>query len=203
MSVTRIYHSILITGLALGISTPVLADPPPWAPAHGYYKNKDKKHKRHHDDDDHYAVGAEYNTRDGYPTLSCDHNGAQAGTVVGGIIGGVLGSQIGKGNGKTLATIAGTLIGAYVGNSVGANMDAGDARCAGESFEVAHDNQSVAWNNPDSRTDYTVTPVSSYKNRSGQNCRNYTSEVTIEGRRQASTGTACKDTNGEWRIAKQ
>ena len=42
----------------VGLSGEALADPPPWAPAHGYYKNKDKgKQKYKHEDrgDEYYA----------------------------------------------------------------------------------------------------------------------------------------------------
>ena len=204
MTVTKLTQSLLVASMTIALASPVMAEPPSWAPAHGYHKNKDKKHKKKHKQkhsrDDNSSAEVEYSSSGSYPALSCDHGGAQTGAVVGGIIGGVLGSKIGKGDGKTLATIAGTILGAYVGESVGAEMDAGDARCTGESFEVAQDNQSVAWNNPDTHADYTVTPVSSYNNRSGQSCRDYTSEVVIDGKRQTSTGTACKDSSGEWRI---
>lgn len=201
MSLKRIFTPLAVTGLAVGLSSPVMAEPPSWAPAHGYHKNKGKHKKdKHYDDDGWYSANADHQTSGGFAALSCDHTGATTGAVVGGIIGGVLGSQIGKGDGKTLATIAGTILGAYVGEAVGADMDTGDEHCAGESFEVAQNNQSVGWVNPDTRAEYTVTPVSNYNNRAGQTCRDYTSEVNIDGRRQTSTGTACKDSGGNWRI---
>jgi surface antigen len=210
------FMAMLAFIVSASIATPVMAEPPSWAPAHGYHKDKQKKKKhkyKNYDDNDRYegrydgreddahsSAEGEYNSGGGYADLTCNHSGARTGAVVGGVIGGVLGSKVGKGDGKTLATIAGTIIGSYVGESVGAEMDSGDSRCTGESFEVAQDNQSVNWKNPDTNTDYTVTPVSSYNGRSGQICRDYTSEVIINGRRQTSAGTACKDSNGEWQI---
>jgi surface antigen len=194
----RFWQALIIAVLTSGLASPALAEPPPWAPAHGYYKNKNK----YKDHDDHYSAEIEYHGGGGnaLPALHCEHSGAQTGAVIGGIVGGVLGSNIGKGDGKTLATIAGTIFGAYVGKSIGADMDAGDQRCAGETFEVAQDNQPVEWSNPDTQQDYTVTPRSSYQDQSGQYCREYTSEVVIDGRKQTSTGTACKQASGEWRI---
>lgn len=193
----RIWQPLLIAVLTAGLASPVLADPPPWAPAHGYYKNK---HKHKYRDDDHYGAEIEYHGGRLPAPLQCQHNGSQAGAVIGGIVGGVVGSNIGKGKGKTLATIAGTLFGAYVGSSIGADMDAGDRRCAGESFDVAQDNQPVEWTNPDTHQSYSVTPKSSYEDQSGQYCREYTSEVVIDGRKQSRAGTACKQASGEWRI---
>ena len=34
----------------LALNAPALADPPPWAPAHGYYKQGKHKHKYKHKD---------------------------------------------------------------------------------------------------------------------------------------------------------
>lgn len=192
------WRSLLTAGLIISLPIPALADPPAHAPAYGYYKNKDKN--KHHRGDDRVGVEIDYHGGGSLPRLQCEHTGSQTGAVVGGIIGGVLGSKIGKGDGKTLATIAGTLLGGYVGSSVGAQMDAGDQRCAGETFELAQNQQTVDWVNPDTRQSYSVTPVSSYQDRSGQTCREYTSEVTIDGRRQTRNGTACRQANGEWRI---
>lgn len=199
MTGQRIFKPVMIAALITGLASPALAEPPPWAPAHGYYKNKHKDKYRDHDD--RYGAEIEYHSADlPPPPLQCQHSGAQTGAVIGGILGGVLGSNIGKGNGKTLATIAGTLFGAYVGRSVGADMDAGDRRCAGETFDMAQDNQPVEWTNPDTQQSYSVTPQSSYQDQSGQYCRKYTSEVVIDGRRQSREGTACKQASGEWRI---
>ncbi len=217
MFVKRNVMAMLAFCVSVGIAMPIMAEPPSWAPAHGYHKDKKKKHKSknyddnedyqgrydgrydRHEDDAHDRAEIEYNSG-GYADLTCNHSGARTGAVVGGVIGGVLGSNIGKGDGKTLATIAGTIVGSYVGESVGAQMDAADSRCAGEPFEVAHDNQSVNWKNPDTNANYRVTPVSSYNSQSGQMCRDYTSEVIIDGRRQTSTGSACKNSDGEWQI---
>lgn len=194
--------TILFISLALA-SNPALADPPSHAPAHGYYKDKGKgKHKKtkHREtyDDSRYK----HPPSTSYETLSCDPQGvtnSDIGTVVGGVIGGILGSKIGKGSGKTLATIAGVIVGASIGNNVGASMDEADRYCAGQAFVHAQDNQPVAWTNPDTRQQYTVIPRSTY-NRNGDYCRDYTSNVIVNGKQDQVTGTACKDDNGNWQI---
>ena len=198
------FNNILILfflSLALG-SNPALADPPAWAPAHGYYKDKGKgkgkyKNKRQHSYED-----TRYKQPIIYDTLICDPAGitnSDIGSVVGGVIGGILGSKIGKGDGKTLATIVGAIIGSTIGSDIGASMDEADRYCAGQAFVHAQDNQAVEWTNPNTQQQYSVTPRSTY-NRNGRYCRDYTSDVAINGQTEQVTGTACKDGNGNWQI---
>jgi len=197
---------VAFLSFAVGIN-PALADPPEWAPAHGYHKKKNKdKHKyRKHDDDYRYRESRHYDepqyTR--HDVLKCDPYSTRRsdiGTVVGGIIGGILGSKVGKGKGKTLATIAGVIVGATIGNSVGESMDEADRYCAGQAFVNAEDNQPVAWVNPDTQRQYNVTPNNSYTRDSGRYCRDYTSSVVVNGQREQATGTACQDYSGNWQI---
>lgn len=184
--------------------------PPPWAPAHGYYKNKGKKHKNKHVHRKHRGhddVDRGYTSEPGPQasnTLPCDQSGfsnAEIGGAVGGVVGGILGSKVGKGDGKTLATIAGTLIGATIGSNIGGSMDSSDQYCAGQAFETAPDNRTVAWKNPDTNNTYNVTPSNSYTdNDSGQHCREYTSATVINGRQENVTGTACRNADGNWQL---
>jgi surface antigen len=120
------------------------------------------------------------------------------GQVVGGVLGGVLGAQVGKGRGRTAAIIAGTLAGAYFGGKVGKSMDDADRQNAYNALERNQTNQASSWRNPDSGNAYTVTPTKTYSSASGP-CRDYTTEVIIDGRRETATGTACRE-NGTWRV---
>jgi len=193
---------ILFISLALG-SQPVLAEPPSWAPAHGYHKDKNKgKHKKNKHRKSYEETPYKHPPVAANEPLSCDPQGitnSDIGTVVGGVIGGILGSKIGKGDGKTLATIAGVIVGANIGNNVGASMDEADRYCAGQAFVHAQDNQAVEWTNPDTQHQYTVIPRSAY-NRNGHYCRDYTSNIIVNGRQDQVTGTACKGNDGNWKI---
>jgi len=120
------------------------------------------------------------------------------GRVIGSVVGGVLGSNIGRGNGRTAAIIAGTILGGFLGGKIGKTMDENDRYKANQAFEKNPTNQPSSWRNPDSGNEYTVTPTKTYKNDSGP-CRDYTTEVLIDGRRETASGTACRE-NGQWRI---
>lgn len=124
------------------------------------------------------------------------------GAVIGGVAGGVLGKQIGSGTGRTAAIIAGTLVGAYIGGSIGQQMDDNDHYRAQRSLEFNQDNRPTTWRNPNTNTEYTVTPTRTYDEtaRSGP-CREYTTEAVIEGRREIIHGTACRQYDGTWRAS--
>lgn len=201
---------VAVSGL-LAFVSPAVADPPPWAPAHGYYKEKpahNQKHKKHyyHHDDNHrgdehgellpWLVGA---VTTGYIAgNSCKREAI--GAVLGGVVGGVAGSELGKGEHREVATIAGALIGVLVGKSIGRSLDRADQYCAGQTLEYAGDRQAVEWQDPDTRAHYRVTPTSTYEARDGRYCREYTSQATIGGQQQQTYGTACRQPDGAWEV---
>lgn len=122
------------------------------------------------------------------------------GAVTGGALGGVLGSQVGGGNGKTAAIIAGTLGGALIGGSIGKSMDTVDQMKANQALESNRSNQTSTWTNPDNSNTYAVTPTRTFTGANGQPCRDFTTNATINGQNQLINGTACRDSNGQWRI---
>jgi surface antigen len=130
----------------------------------------------------------------------CNVTREQTGAVIGGVAGGVLGNQIGHGSGRAAAVIGGTLIGAMVGGAVGRNMDENDRYRAQQALEYTPTNQSTSWRNPDSGTEYTVTPTYTYETTQGP-CREYETEAIIDGRRDVVYGKACRQPDGSWQAA--
>lgn len=126
------------------------------------------------------------------------------GTLIGGATGALLGAQFGKGDGKLVAVGAGALLGALLGGAIGAGMDEQDKKLAElstqKALESAPANSNVGWHNPDNGHYGYVKPHKAYRNSYGQNCRGYTQSVVIEGKLQEVTGTACRTSNGQWKI---
>ncbi len=179
---------VLCTGL-MNIE-PVLADPPPWAPAwgHGYkfkHKNKVKFNKPYAPPFD-IGLGR------------CDRD--LLGGLLGAAAGGFLGSKIGDGKGQLAAVAGGTLLGFLVGGNIGRTMDATDRSCVGQTFEHAKDGQTIAWTNPDRGSRYQVTPKQTFQRRDGRYCREYTATAMIGGKSQDTHGTACRRADGNWQI---
>ena len=131
----------------------------------------------------------------------CAHQGQQeqGGMVIGGILGGLLGSQVGGGRGRTAAIIAGTMAGAAIGGSVGRTMDEVDRMKTAATLENVRTGVSSSWQNPDTGHRYTVTPTETYETSSGP-CREYTIDAEIGGRTEQVYGTACRQSDGSWRV---
>ena len=154
---------VLVSVLLLFATGYAWADPPPWAPAHGYRG----KQPQYQDDATDYPYGGYY-----LPWLAQGYTGnyvgagrcyrEKLGAVVGAMIGGTVGSQIANGKNRTVAALTGAVIGVLVGQSIGRSMDAVDQNCTGQTLEYAPDYASVSWRDPNSGNLYTVTPLRTY-----------------------------------------
>lgn len=194
------YVTLILTAtlsLSAGLPGMTLADPPPWAPAHGWRA----KHGSGRD-----VVVVErpilVEPRDRYVT--CDRsflsgNNQLIGQILGGALGGLAGSQIGAGSGKLAATAGGAVLGLLIGGEIGRSIDAADAACAQYAFEAAETGHTVTWFDPASGVDYTLTPTRTFRARDDY-CREYRSSARIDGRTQRVHGTACRQPDGSWRL---
>ncbi|HFC77052.1 MAG TPA: glycine zipper 2TM domain-containing protein [Candidatus Moranbacteria bacterium] len=141
-------------------------------------------------------------------------------TTLGGAVGGALiGQMIGH---NTEATLIGTAIGTMLGYIVGNEMDKFDRQQLNESLERGQSGLTKAWVNPDTHSEYWVTPEPIYKKpappqqyrrqyrRQSQRqsyreppqkiCRKAEIIAIIDGRREKTYTTACRDNNGEWQL---
>jgi len=129
-----------------------------------------------------------------------------AGTVIGGVGGAVIGSQIGRGTGRVVGTAIGAIAGALIGQEVGRTLDAADRaameRNAQYSLENSRANETTTWRNPDSGRSGTFTPTRTYRAERGEDCREYTQTVLIDGEEQLAYGKACRQPDGRWKIVK-
>ncbi|MGH8657498.1 MAG: RT0821/Lpp0805 family surface protein [Gammaproteobacteria bacterium] len=120
------------------------------------------------------------------------------GTATGGALGGFVGSQIGGGSGKLAATAAGAIAGALIGSSVGQSMDDLDRMKAAQALESSRTGYSTTWQNPDSGAQYTMTPTRTYETAKGA-CRDFTTQMNVDGRAETVYGTACRQPDGTWK----
>jgi surface antigen len=125
-------------------------------------------------------------------------NKEQKGTVAGAVVGGVVGSTIGGGTGRTVAIVAGTLAGALIGSHIGQKMDEADRLKAAQALETAQTGQAVAWKNPDSGNQYSMTPTRTYAQDGGP-CRDFTVNAKVDGKPEEVKGTACRQSDGSWK----
>jgi surface antigen len=122
------------------------------------------------------------------------------GAVSGAVIGGVVGSTIGGGTGRTVAIVAGTVAGALLGSHIGKKMDEADRIKAAQALESAPTGQQTTWRNPDTNSQYTVTPTRTYE-AGGAPCREFTVNANVDGKPETVKGTACRQSDGSWKEA--
>lgn len=105
--------------------SPVFADPPPWAPAHGR-----RAKERAYDDYGRYYEPRRlsrsdrvWRGRDG--RYHCRRDNGTTGLIIGGAVGALLGRELDGGRDRTLGTVVGAAGGALLGRSI----DRGELRC--------------------------------------------------------------------------
>lgn len=131
------------------------------------------------------------------------------GTIGGAAVGAVAGKAIGgHGTSGTIGMILGAVAGGYLGGEIGQSLDNKDKNELSSATQRALNEgsvgQSYAWSNPDTGNRGTVSPTStSYATAEGQNCRDFSTSVTLrEGRSATSSGTACRQADGSWRVVR-
>lgn len=121
-------------------------------------------------------------------------NKAQTGAAVGAAGGAIAGQAIGR---STEATLIGALVGTLAGYMIGNEMDKYDRQRLNYVYETGMSGQTTTWQNPDSGNVYSVTPQPATTGASGP-CRRAEVEAVIDGRRETTYTTACRDYNGQW-----
>jgi len=190
---SRSVHQAVLIALAATLAlpaAPAVADPPPWAPAHGWRKKNDPNYVGY--------TGHKWDQDYGIVEGHCDWQAV--GAVVGTVVGGVIGSKVGKGDGKVVATVVGAVLGGAIGAKIGRDADAADRACVGHALELSGDRQRVTWSNPQTGVNYLLTPLRGYK-QDNTPCREFNLQVTANGQQQSSRRTACQAGDGTWKIA--
>lgn len=121
------------------------------------------------------------------------------GALIGMVVGGIIGHQVGGGSGQAIATMVGVVAGGLIGGSVGRSMDETDRIYAGAALENVRTGVPSTWVNPDTGSEYTMTPTRTYESGDGP-CREYTLDAVIGGKTEQIYGTACRQADGSWEI---
>ena len=125
----------------------------------------------------------------------------QIGAAGGAAAGGLLAAAIGA---SPLGLAAGVILGGVAGGAVGNYLDSQDKEAAlkaqQQSLTSNKAGQTTTWSNPDSGNSGAFTPTNQYTTKDGKICRDYQQTVTINGKQETATGTACKMSDGSWRV---
>ncbi len=128
---------------------------------------------------------------------SCATKG-QTGAAGGAAAGALIGQAIGRNTGGTLI---GAAVGGLLGYIVGNEMDKMDRDQLNYAYESGPSGRATSWVNPDTGNQYAVTPQPAYQNPStSQYCRKAQIEAVIDGKKQTTYSTACRDAYGTWQL---
>ncbi len=125
------------------------------------------------------------------------------------MLGGLMGAGAGAGIAAAAGASPGLIVfsavgGALVGSLIGKQLDVRDKKMAQEAaaraFEQNRNNEPSVWNNPESGHSGSVTPTKTYQLANGQYCREYRQKITVGGETETSSGTACRQADGTWKI---
>lgn len=130
-------------------------------------------------------------------TSCADMNKGQKGAVGGAAGGALIGQMIGH---NTEATLIGAAVGTMLGYIVGNEMDKYDRQQLNHTYERGVSNQTSSWVNPDNGNQYRVTPQPAYTASSDRVCRKAEIDAVIDGKREKTYTTACRDNNGQWQL---
>jgi len=134
---------------------------------------------------------------------ACENAGqkTQIGAAGGAAAGGLLAAASGGG---ATGIAAGVILGGLAGGALGNYLDQRDREIAAQStqqaLESSQTGQQTQWVNPDSGHSGTVQPTRTYQTSSGQYCRDFQQTVTVNGRTETATGTACRQSDGTWKV---
>ena len=138
----------------------------------------------------------------GNPRRDAVRNQETAGALIGGVIGGVIGHQFGDGRGQDAMTILGAATGALIGGRLARDraISRYEQEAAYLAFESTPSGRPVPWHDPDGYSQGRYVPMRTWRNTSGRYCREYQQVVVIDGREQRAYGTACRQSDGSWRV---
>lgn len=174
--------------LCLLTATAALADPPGYAPAHGWRKQHDPRYEGHRHPREYRGMsGAAYHEDYGILSGRCDRD--KIGTVIGGVTGAVIGSQVTREEDRVVGIVVGGVLGALLGRTVGREIDRNDRACMGHALDLGRPGVPVVWRGDDHI--FRFTPLG--ETRGG--CRYASLEVD---RRQPRDVIACPTARGEW-----
>lgn len=175
--------------LLLSLPTAVPADPPDWAPAHGWRRQHDGTYAGYSG----HAWTSDYGVQSG----RCDRAGI--GALLGGLAGGAIGAGVSGDGSRVVAIAVGTVIGAAIGADIGRRMDKADRACTGHALELAAAGKTVTWINGGSGITYQLTPLDVKPSADG--CRRFRLVATGPFGLSEGRATACPDDEGTWQLA--
>jgi surface antigen len=126
------------------------------------------------------------------------------GSIAGSAAGTVVGAQVGSGLGRQIAIGAGSRTGSLVGKDLGSQLDKSAKQAAARAQNKALKGPvgpQITWQNSSGSANGSVQVTQQgTHNRTGQICKAFTHDITINGKVEQLDGIACQQPNGTWKV---
>jgi hypothetical protein len=120
MKTSKIILAATLAAVAAPMAAPAMADPPPWAPAHGYRDKHRYEERRYRYTDNGIRYGRGDDGR-----YHCRRSNGTTGLLVGAALGALVGRAVDTEGDRA----TGTILGAAGGALLGREIDRGPTRC--------------------------------------------------------------------------
>lgn len=126
------------------------------------------------------------------------------GSIAGAAAGTAAGAQVGAGLGRQIAIGAGSRTGSLVGKDLGGQMDKAAKQAAARAQNKALKGpvgQQITWQSSTGTANGSVQVTrQGTHNRTGQVCKAFSHDITVNGKVEQLTGIACQQPNGSWKV---
>ena len=134
-------------------------------------------------------------------------DGERIGRATGTVVGATVAADAAKDSPpavRAAAIVLGAFIGSWLGGEIGKEFDELDRIYAERALEDGLDNnpdgEPVIWSNPDSGNSGSAVPTRTEPSEDGADCRDFETTVVIDGQEEQTSGRACKQPDGSWKI---
>lgn len=126
------------------------------------------------------------------------------GSIAGAAAGTAAGAQVGSGLGRQIAIGAASRTGSLVGKDIGSQLDKASkqaaARAQNKALKGPVGNQ-ITWQSSTGTANGAVQVTQQgTHNTTGQTCKAFTHDITIDGKVENLTGIACQQPDGSWKV---
>jgi surface antigen len=124
------------------------------------------------------------------------------GSIAGAAAGTAVGSQVGSGLGRQIAIGAASRTGSLVGKDIGSQLDKASKQAAARAQNKALKGPAgpqITWQSQTAAGNVQVTQQGTH-NQTGQACKAFTHDITINGKVEQLNGIACQQPDGTWKV---
>ena len=127
--------------------------------------------------------------------------GTQVGAAGGAATGGIIAALAGASPAWIAASvILGGVAGGLIGNELSKKDKEEYASSSYDAFSAAGKGGTTSWSNPETGNSGSTTINEVFTKADGTKCKRFTQKITAKGKTDTTSGVACQEKNGTWKV---